>query len=60
MLRIMAMGAPGQIEASIVQITKIVDCIIARDKARAERAVRTYVSAAGASALRQLAADEEA
>jgi len=54
MLRMMSMRMPGRVEASIVQIAGIVEAIVARDTAAAERAVRDYVEAAGRSALRYL------
>lgn len=58
MLRILSMSQPGRIEASLVEIARLVDRIAARDHAGAERATRIYVQAAGAAALAQLNTQE--
>lgn len=54
MLRMMSMSAPGQIEASIVEISELVDRIAARDAVGAEGVLRAYTTLARESALRQL------
>lgn len=54
MLRIMSMATPGQIEASIMAITEIVDRIAARDVSAAEQALRSYTTTAGESAVIEL------
>ncbi|MEO1223658.1 MAG: GntR family transcriptional regulator [Pseudomonadota bacterium] len=58
MLRILSMSQPGRIEASLLEIEKLVDRIAARDHAGAEWATRIYVQAAGAAALAQLDTQE--
>ena len=52
------MGMPGQIEASMVEISELVERISARDAAGAEAVLRAYTALARDSALRQLATEQ--
>lgn len=57
-LRMLSMGVPGQIEASIVEVGQLVDRIVARDATGADKVLRRYTARARDSALRQLAAQQ--
>jgi GntR family transcriptional regulator, trigonelline degradation regulator len=55
LLRMLSMSVEGQIQASIVQISELVDHIAARNATAAEKALRAYTAQACSSALQALA-----
>jgi DNA-binding GntR family transcriptional regulator len=58
LLRMISMSVEGQIEASIVQISALVDHIAGRNAIAAEKALRAYTAQACSSALQALAVQD--
>jgi DNA-binding GntR family transcriptional regulator len=58
LLRMISMSVEGQIEASIMQLSELVEHISARNAIAAEKALRAYTAQACSSALRALASQE--
>jgi DNA-binding GntR family transcriptional regulator len=58
-LRILSMGEPGRIAASVLEFDRIVEEVAARNIEGAEAAVRTYLRAAAAAAVSQAEAAAE-
>jgi DNA-binding GntR family transcriptional regulator len=54
LLRMISMSVPGQIETSIIHISRLVDNIVARNAIAAEKTLRAYTELACSSALQAL------